>query len=122
MNKFMIKSLDSYNEKSFEIVRGLKKEENNKIIYEYKSKLGDCKISFCVEKVFIQRENNGIKNIIEVDLNNMTEFLYCGEGFEKNFCILGEKITYKKNILEFSYKILDNGEEVNNISITIKEY
>lgn len=98
MNKFMIKSLDSYNEKSFEIVRGLKKEENNKIIYEYKSKLGDCKISFCDEKVFIQRENNGIKNIIEVDLNNMTEFLYCGEGFEKNFCILGEKITYKKYI------------------------
>lgn len=122
MNKFMIKSLDSYNEKSFEMVTGLKKEENNKIIYEYKSKLGDCKISFCDKKVFIQRENDGIKNVIEVDLDNMTEFLYCGEGFEKNFHILGEKITYKQNILEFSYKILDNGEEVNNISITIKEY
>ncbi|MHD0317888.1 hypothetical protein [Fusobacterium sp. THCT1E2] len=122
MNKFMIKSLDSYNEKSFEMVAGLKKEENNKIIYEYKSKLGDCKISFCDNKVFIQRENNGIKNVIEVDLDNMTEFLYCGEGFEKSFHILGEKITYKQNILEFSYKILDNGEEVNNISITIKEY
>lgn len=122
MNKFMIKSLDSYNEKSFEMVTGSKKEVNNKIIYEYKSKLGDCKISFCDRKVFIQRENNGIKNVIEVNLDNMTEFLYCGEGFEKNFHILGEKITYKQNILEFSYKILDNGEEVNNISITIKEY
>ena len=120
MNKFMIKSLDSYNEKSFEIVTGLKKEEDDKITYEYKSKLGDCKISLHNEKVFIQRKNNGIENVIEVDLNNMTEFLYCGEGFEKN--LLGEKITYKQNILEFSYKILDNGEEVNNISITIKEY
>ena len=122
MNKFMIKSLDSYNEKSFEIVTGLKKEEYDKTTYEYKSKLGDCKISLHNEKVFIQRKNNGIENVIEVDLNNMTEFLYCGEGFEKNFHILGEKITYKQNILEFSYKILDNGEEVNNISITIKEY
>ena len=122
MNKFMIKSLDSYNEKSFEMVTGLKKEEDDKITYEYKSKLGDCKISLHNEKVFIQRKNNGIENDIEVDLNNMTEFLYCGEGFEKNFHILGEKITYKQNILEFSYKILDNGEEVNNISITIKEY
>lgn len=122
MNKFMIKSLDSYNEKSFEIVTGLKKEEDDKITYEYKSKLGDCKISLHNEKVFIQRKNNGIENVIEVDLNNMTEFLYCGGGFEKNFHILGEKITYKQNILEFSYKILDNGEEVNNISITIKEY
>lgn len=122
MNKFMIKSLDSYNEKSFEMVTGLKKEEDDKIIYEYKSKLGDCKIFLHNEKVFIQRKNNGIENVIEVDLNNMTEFLYCGEGFEKNFHILGEKITYKQNILEFSYKILDNGEEVNNISITIKEY
>ena len=97
-------------------------EEDDKITYEYKSKLGDCKISLHNEKVFIQRKNNGIENVIEVDLNNMTEFLYCGEGFEKNFHILGEKITYKQNILEFSYKILDNGEEVNNISITIKEY
>lgn len=122
MNKFMIKSLDSYNEKSFEMVTGLKKEEDDKVTYEYKSKLGDCKISLHNEKVFIQRKNKGIENVIEVDLNNMTEFLYCGEGFEKNFHILGEKITYKQNILEFSYKILDNGEEVNNISITIKEY
>lgn len=122
MNKFMIKSLDSYNEKSFEMVTGLKKEEDDKITYEYKSKLGDCKISFCDKKVLIHRENNGMKNVIEVDLNNVTEFLYCGEGFEKTFHILGEKITYKQNILEFSYKILDNGEEVNNISITIKEY
>ena len=80
------------------------------------------KVNWVIVKYLFVRENNGIKNIIEVDLNNMTEFLYCGEGFEKNFCILGEKITYKKNILEFSYKILDNGEEVNNISITIKEY
>ncbi|WP_443863042.1 hypothetical protein [Fusobacterium ulcerans] len=122
MNKFMIKSLDSYNEKSFEMVTGLKKEEDDKVTYEYKSKLGDCKISLHNEKVFIQRKNKGIENVIEVDLNNMTEFLYYGEGFEKNFHILGEKITYKQNILEFSYKILDNGEEVNNISITIKEY
>lgn len=122
MNKFMIKSLDSYNEKSFEMVTGLKKEEDDKVTYEYKSKLGDCKISLHNEKVFIQRKNKGIENVIEVDLNNMTEFLYYGEGVEKNFHILGEKITYKQNILEFSYKILDNGEEVNNISITIKEY
>lgn len=56
MNKFMIKSLDSYNEKSFEIVTGLKKEEDDKITYEYKSKLGDCKISLHNEKVFIQRK------------------------------------------------------------------
>ena len=38
MNKFMIKSLDSYNEKSFEMVTGLKKEEDDKVTYEYKSK------------------------------------------------------------------------------------
>ncbi len=122
MTKFIVKSIDSYGEKSFEIVSGLKTEENGKITYEYESKLGKCKISFQDEKIFVHRENNGVKNVIEIELNKITNFLYCGEGFEKNFHIIGKKMNYKKNILEFSYKILDNGEEINNISIAVKEY
>lgn len=122
MNKFIIRSLDSYNEKSFEIVTGKKIQEQDCIVYEYESKLGKCKISFLDDKVIIDRDNNGITTLIEVNLNKDTEFVYYGEGFKKKFFVRGEKINYKKNILEFSYKILDNREEVNNISIAIKDY
>lgn len=122
MSKFIIRSLDSYNEKSFEIVTGKKIQKQDCIVYEYDSKLGKCKISFLGDKVIIDRDNNGTATLIEVDLNNNTEFLYYGEGFKKKFFVKGEKITYKQNILEFSYKILDNREEINSISIAIKDY
>lgn len=122
MSKFIIRSLDSYNEKSFEIVTGKKIQEQNCIVYEYDSRLGKCKISFLEDKVIIDRDNNGTATLIEVNLNRDTEFIYYGEGFKKKFFVKGEKITYKQNILEFSYKILDNGEEINSISIAIKDY
>lgn len=122
MSKFIIRSLDSYNEKSFEIVNGKKFQEQDCIVYEYESKLGKCKISFLDDKIIIDRDNNGITTLIEVNLNKDTEFVYYGEGFKKKFFVRGEKIDYKKNILEFSYKILDNREEINNISIAIKDY
>lgn len=120
MSKFIIRSLDSYNEKSFEIVTGKKTLEQNCIVYEYESKLGKCKISFLDDRVIIDRDNNGITTLIDINLNKDTEFIYYGEGFKKKFFVRGEKITYKKDILEFSYKIFDNREEINNISIAIK--
>lgn len=120
MSKFIIRSLDSYNEKSFEIVTGKKTQEQNCIVYEYESKLGKCKISFLDDRVIIDRDNNGITTLIDINLNKDTEFIYYGEGFKKKFFVRGEKITYKKDILEFSYKIFDNREEINNISIAIK--
>lgn len=122
MSRFIIRSLDSYNEKSYEIVTGKKTETSETVEYEYLSKLGKCKISVLEDRVIIDRDNNGIATILDVDMKRETEFVYYGEGFKKEFSLKGENLSYKDNILDFTYKILDGGEEVNVISITIKEY
>ena len=122
MSRFIIRSLDSYNEKSYEIVTGKKTETSETVEYEYLSKLGKCKISVLEDSVIIDRDNNGIATILDVDMKRETEFVYYGEGFKKEFSLKGENLSYKDNILDFTYKILDGREEVNVISITIKEY
>jgi hypothetical protein len=122
MSRFIIRSLDSYNEKSYEIVTGKKIATSEAVEYEYLSKLGKCKISVLEDRVIIDRDNNGIATILDVDMKRETEFVYYGEGFKKEFTLKGENLSYKDNILDFTYKILDGGEEVNLISITIKEY
>ncbi|WP_294065852.1 hypothetical protein [uncultured Fusobacterium sp.] len=122
MSRFIIRSLDSYNEKSYEIVTGKKIATSEAVEYEYLSKLGKCKISVLKDRVIIDRDNNGIATILDVDMKRETEFVYYGEGFKKEFTLKGENLSYKDNILDFTYKILDGGEEVNIISITIKEY
>lgn len=122
MSRFIIRSLDSYNEKSYEIVTGKKIRTSETIEYEYLSKLGKCKITVLEDRVIIDRDNNGIATILDINMKKETEFMYYGEGFKNLFSLKGEKISYKDNILDFSYKILDRGEEVNFISITIKEY
>ena len=122
MSRFIIRSLDSYNEKSYEIVTGKKTETSETVEYEYLTKLGKCKISVLEDRVIIDRDNNGIATILDVDMKRETEFVYYGEGFKKEFSLKGENLSYKDNILDFTYKILDGREEVNVISITIKEY
>ena len=122
MSRFIIRSLDSYNEKSYEIVTGKKTETSETVEYEYLSKLGKCKISVLEDRVIIDKDNNGIATILDVDMKRETEFVYYGEGFKKEFSLKGENLSYKDNILDFTYKILDGREEVNVISITIKEY
>ena len=122
MSRFIIRSLDSYNEKSYEIVTGKKTETSETVEYEYLSKLGKCKISVLEDRVIIDRDNNGIATILDVDMKRETEFVYYGERFKKEFSLKGENLSYKDNILDFTYRILDGREEVNLISITIKEY
>lgn len=122
MKKFIVRSLDSYNEKNYEIVKGSKIESEEGLIYEYISKLGKCKITVLESRVIVDRDNNGIATILDVDMFKETKFVYYGDNFKKIFTLKGEKLSYKDNILEFSYKILDGGEELNFISITIKEY
>lgn len=122
MKKFIVRSLDSYDEKNYEIVKGSKIESEEGLIYEYISKLGKCKITVLESRVIVDRDNNGIATILDVDMFKETKFVYYGDNFKKIFTLKGEKLSYKDNILEFSYKILDGGEELNFISITIKEY
>lgn len=122
MKKFIVRSLDSYDEKNYEIVKGSKIESEEGLIYEYISKLGKCKITVLESRVIVDRDNNGIATILDVDMFKETKFVYYGDNFKKIFTLKGEKLSYRDNILEFSYKILDGGEELNFISITIKEY
>lgn len=122
MKKFIVRSLDSYDEKSYEIVRGNKIESEEELIYEYISKLGKCKITVLENRLIVDRDNNGIATILDIDMAKETKFVYYGENFKKIFTLKGEKISYNNNSLEFSYKIFDNGQELNFITITIKEY
>lgn len=122
MKKFIVRSLDSYDEKSYEIVKGNKIESEEELIYEYISKLGKCKITVLENRLIVDRDNNGIATILDIDMAKETKFVYYGENFKKIFTLKGEKISYNNNSLEFSYKIFDNGQELNFITITIKEY
>lgn len=123
MKKFIIKNTDSYGEKNFEIVRGTSREEGDQIIYEYESKLGKCELTLSDRRAIISRKGE-VSAIIDVNLDEITEFMYITKEMRKNFKIQGEKIEIDRenSIVEFSYKIFEGIEELNKITITIKSY
>lgn len=123
MKKFIIKNTDSYGEKKFEIVKGTSREEGDQIIYEYESKLGKCELTLSDRRAIISRKGE-VSAIIDVNLDEITEFMYITKEMRKNFKIQGEKIEIDRenSIVEFSYKIFEGIEELNKITITIKSY
>lgn len=123
MSKFMIKSMDSYSDKNYEIVRGEVKHSDDWTIYNYVSKLGECEIHFSDRRVIISRKGE-IPTVIDVDLDKSTEFFYVTKEMRKKFTVSGEKITRdsETGIVEFSYKLYDNNIEINKITISIKNY
>ena len=123
MKKFIIKNTDSYGEKSFEIVTGTIKEDGDITIYEYESKLGRCELTISDRRVIISRKGE-VSAIIDVNLDEKTDFIYITKEMKKLFHILGEKIhrDEAKGVVEFSYKIYEGDEELNKITIAIKKY
>lgn len=123
MKKFIIKNTDSYGEKNFEIVKGTSREEGDQIIYEYESKLGKCELTLSDRRAIISRKGE-VSAIIDVNLDEITEFMYITKEMRKNFKIQGEKIEIDRenSIVEFSYKIFEGIEELNKITIMIKSY
>lgn len=122
MKKFIIKNTDSYGEKSFEIVNGIRRTQDSQIVYQYESKLGKCELTVLERRVIISRSGE-ISTILDIDLDRKTEFLYTTKEMRKLFHIVGESIQWneEKGILEFSYKIYEGNEEINKITIAIKE-
>lgn len=124
--KFIVKSEDSYGEKTFEIVRGSHeiKALGTYRKYSYLSKYGECEIILA---------NNSITIIRKGTFNNTFEILFTGEKnkfvYETNlikevFYSRGENIFYdtENKIFSFSYKLFDkNNNEINKISFSIKE-
>lgn len=123
MKKFIIKNSDSYGEKSFEIVKGRVTEEAGQIIYEYDSKLGRCEVTLSERRVIISRKGE-ISAIIDVNLDEVTDFIYITKELRKNFKIKGEKIQIDREngLVEFSYRIYEGVEELNRVTIAIKSY
>lgn len=123
MKKFIIKNTDSYGEKSFEVVKGTLRVEEAQAIYEYESKLGRCEVTVSDRRVIISRKGE-VSAIVDVDLDRKTEFVYVTKEMKKLFHIEGESIQRdnENGIIEFSYKIYEGNEELNRITIAIKEY
>lgn len=123
MKKFIIKNTDSYGEKSFEIVTGTIKEDGELTIYEYESKLGRCELTISERRVIISRKGE-ISAIIDVNLDEKTDFVYVTKEMKKLFHIQGERIhrDEENGMVEFSYKIYEGDEELNKITIAIKKY
>lgn len=123
MRKFIIKNSDSYGEKSFEIVKGRITEEANQIIYEYDSKLGRCEVTLSDRRVVISRKGE-ISAIIDVNLDEVTDFIYITKELRKSFKIKGEEIQIDREngLVEFSYRIYEGVEELNRVTIAIKSY
>lgn len=123
MRKFIVKNTDSYGEKNFEIVEGKVTEYDNRLVYEYESRLGSCELTILDRRVVITRKGE-ISAIIDVDLDRVTEFLYTTQEMRKLFHIKGEKIErdLERDIVEISYRIYEGEEELNRITIAIKGY
>ncbi|MDO4690947.1 MAG: hypothetical protein Q4A58_06610 [Fusobacterium sp.] len=124
--KLIIKTEDSFGEKTFEIVKALCENDylGNYRSYYYKSKYGDCKICFVNNILTIDRK--GIfNNSFEIFFNGIkNKFLYETDMIKEEFYSLGETISFDatKKVFSFSYKLLDlNYSELNRISISIKE-
>lgn len=123
MSRFIIKNTDSYGEKSFEKVEGTLSQENGQLIYRYNSRLGECELIVSPRRVIISRKGE-VSAIIDVNLDRVTEFNYVTKEIRKLFKIQGEKIEVDEmnSIIEFSYKIFEGDEELNRITIGIKNY
>lgn len=123
MQKFIVKSSDSYNDKNYEMVSGSIISSEQWLIYKYSSKLGQCELKVSEDRVIISRRGE-ISTDIEVNLNNKTEFLYKTDKFEKLLFVMGEsiKIDEAKGLLEISYRLYDGEEELNRVNISIKKY
>lgn len=123
MQKFIVKSSDSYNEKNYEIVSGSIISDGQWLIYKYNSKLGQCELKISEDRVIISRRGE-VSTDIEVNLNNKTKFLYKTYNFEKQLFVMGEsiKIDEAKGLLEISYRLYDGEEELNRVNISIKKY
>lgn len=124
--KFIIKTEDSFGEKTFEIVKGIYEINSfaNYRKYSYLSKYGDCEIIFTDNSLTITRK--GIFNhTFEVFFDGKkSKFIYETEMFKEEFYSLGNSFSFndEKCIFSFSYKLLDlNCSEVNEINISIKE-
>ena len=123
MQKFIVKSSDSYNDKNYEMVSGSIISSEQWLIYKYSRKLGQCELKVSEDRVIISRRGE-ISTDIEVNLNNKTEFLYKTDKFEKLLFVMGEsiKIDEAKGLLEISYRLYDGEEELNRVNISIKKY
>lgn len=124
--KFIIKTEDSYGEKTFEIVRGEKSIKNFGAYkkYSYEGKQGKCEIIFIDNSISIIREDF-FNNNFEISFNgSKNKFFYKNEFINEELYSLGENFFYdeEKKIFSFSYQLFDsNHNKLNRIEFSIKE-
>lgn len=123
MQKFIVKSSDSYNDKNYEMVSGSLISSEQGLIYKYDSKLGQCELKVSKDRVIISRRGE-ISTDIDVNLKEKTEFLYKNDQFEKKLFVIGESIRIDEDgsLLEISYRLYDGDDELNKVNISIKKY
>lgn len=121
MAKFIIKNNDSFGIKNFEIVEGKVLCDGDNLSLEYESKLGYCKVWYRKNRVIVERIGE-VSSTIDINLETITDFYYTTEELRQKFKIKAMNIARDsvKKILSFSYKILDNEIEINEITISIK--
>lgn len=124
--KFIIKTEDSFGEKTFETVKGTYETDllGNYKKYSYSGKYGECEITFLDNILTIARK--GIfNNTFEIFFNGTkNKFLYETDMLREEFYSLGETYSFDtiKKIFTFKYKLLDlDYSELNRITISIKE-
>ena len=124
--KYIIKTQDSYNEKTFEIVEGSCKIDilGKYRQYSYRSKYGDSDISLLDDIITVVRKDK-FNNSFEISFKGeRKKFSYEADMLKGEFYTLGENYSYdsESKIFSFVYKLFDlNFSEINRISFFIKE-
>lgn len=118
--KWMLKSVDLFG-KHLELISLHKKQEGESTFYEYESRLGNCQVEVCSSKGTLLLERAGEDRIhLEFALAQGGQMFFTTAFYEQIFPIEALALEEGEHFLNFSYRILDQGEVVNEIHIQMK--
>ena len=118
--ELLIKTADSYGEKSSEKVKCIKEITDKGLKYTYTNELGESKIFIMADRVQIMRKGSITSNQI-LKLNEDTVFKYRTPYLTKHFMLKTSSLKVVGNGVDLTYSIYEGKEEINEIKLTIRE-
>lgn len=118
--ELIIKTSDSFGEKSSERVACTKEIKSKGRMYSYTTELGDSKIFVLEDRVQIMRSGE-VKSNQTIKLDEETRFNYTTPYMKRNFTLKTLKLVIEERKISATYVIYDGQEEVNRLDVEIVE-
>ncbi len=118
--KLIIKTSDSYGDKTEETVECIKEVGEKGIRYSYETELGTAKVYLLEDRVQIMRKGPVSGNQI-FKLNEETNFLYRTPYLAKNFVLKTKTLDAKEGYIKVCYSLYEATTKINEIDLEIIE-